>query len=469
MLTFALSALAEEGDLLWNQYYGNSNTEAAYSVLETDDSGLITAGVSFQGSDGDIWVIKTDALGDSVWSRYYDFSPRDIAVAIAPTSDGGFVLAGLTNYYIYFRSDILLMKITSHGDLVWRKAYGGILDDYAFDVIETDDGGFILAGATNSQQYGTYFGQLCILKTNAQGDSLWSKRYEGNPFSEATQIMQMPDNGYMVAGYVSTTPSNMDIWLLRTDQNGDTLWTETYGSPNGDYAWSMITTRDDNLVLSGMFNYVLDTDISSAALIMKTTIEGDSIWAQLYGGTGINEAYDVIELSSGGYLLAVHGIRDLIRTDDLGALMWQKSFDIDNQYVPYSVLENSQFDYIIAGQSIITADFNTDVWLAALEGVHTSVNPETVPVPDQFRITGVYPNPFNPTTTITFDLPVASEVRLDVFNVNGSQVGTGLAPTRYNAGTHSITFDGSHFSSGIYFYQLAAGEYSAIGKMVLLK
>jgi hypothetical protein len=165
-----------------------------------------------------------------------------------------------------------------------------------------------------------------------------------------------------------------------------------------------------------------------------------------------------------------------IKYDLNGTELWVALYNgpANNDDYAYALVVDDSGNVYVTGQStgIGTGwDYATIKYSEIVPGVE---NDPSSHIPDEFALRGPYPNPFNPTTTISFDLPVASQVKLDVFDINGNRVGVacplgGIVPTGYNPGTHQITFDGSGLASGVYIYRLEAEEYRASGKMVLLK
>jgi hypothetical protein len=198
---FAVSALAQPNpDTLWTRTYGGSNDDYAWSVEQTADGGYIVAGStnSFGAGDFDCYLVKTNSQGDTLWTRTYGGSDDDRATSIQQTADGGYIVAGFTLSFGAGSGDFYLVKTNSLGDTLWTRTYGGSSDDKGFSVQRTADGGYIVAGFTLSFGAGGY--DFYLVKTNSQGDTLWTRTYGGSNQDEARSAQQTADGGYIVAG-----------------------------------------------------------------------------------------------------------------------------------------------------------------------------------------------------------------------------------------------------------------------------
>jgi len=173
---------------------------------------------SFGAGDMDGWIIKVNSDGDSVWSKTYGGTERDVVMDLEQTEDGGFILAGSTESFGHMNNytDAWLIKIDSDGDTVWTKTWGSEeMHDAALSVVQTSDGGYIFTG----QLYiSTFVEDLWILKTDADGNMLWSKNYGGIFYSQGRCINKTSDGSLIITGeYYNEVTNNYDIWLLNFD------------------------------------------------------------------------------------------------------------------------------------------------------------------------------------------------------------------------------------------------------------
>jgi hypothetical protein len=202
--------------------YGGTYTDWAYSVQRTSDGGYILAGYTYSfGAGGfDIFLIKTDANGNIIWAKTYGGTDWDVARSVQQTSDGGYIVAGWTRSFGTGYYDIFLIKTDANGNIIWAKAYGGTNNDTAYSVQQTSDGGYIVAGRTGS--FGAGGLDIFLIKTDANGNIQWAKTYGGTDWDEAFSVQQTSDGGYIVAGTTwSFGAGGPDIFLIKTDANGN--------------------------------------------------------------------------------------------------------------------------------------------------------------------------------------------------------------------------------------------------------
>jgi hypothetical protein len=342
--------------------YGGASYDRAYSVQQTSDGGYIVAG--FTGSFGvgwvDIFLIKTYANGNIQWAKTYGGTGDDGAFSVQQTSDGGYIVAGTTGSFGAGDGDIFLIKTYANGNIQWAKTYRGTNYDVASSVQQTSDGGYIVAGYTVS--FGASGEDIFLIKTDTNGNVQWAKTYGGTDFDRASSVQQTSDGGYIVAGYTeSFGAGDGDIFLIKTDANGNIQWAKTYGGTSNDYANSVQQTSDGGYIVAG---YTASFGAGGDIFLIKTDANGNIQWAKTYGGTSVEVAFSVQQTSDGGYILA--GLIDsfgagdydifLIKTDANGNIQWAKTYGGTDLDWAFSVQKTSNGEYIVAG---FTASFGT--------------------------------------------------------------------------------------------------------------
>jgi arginine repressor len=232
--------------------YGGTYYEYAYSVQQTSDGGYIVAGWtnSFGADSTDIFLIKTDANGNIIWAKTYGGTSDDRARFVQQTSDGGYIVAGYTYFFGAASFDIFLIKTDANGNVQWAKTYGGTSYDWDYSVQQTSDGGYIVAGWTWS--FGAGYDDIFLIKTDTNGNIIWAKTYGGTGYEKAFSVQQTSDGGYIVAGSTgSFGVGGGDLFLIKTDANGNVIWAKTYGGTSGDVAYSVQQTSDGGYIVSG--------------------------------------------------------------------------------------------------------------------------------------------------------------------------------------------------------------------------
>jgi len=302
--------------------YGGTDDDYAYSVQQTSDGGYIVAGwtTSFGADSTDIFLIKTDANGNVQWAKTYGGTDDDMVYSVQQTSDGGYIVAGTTWSFGAGSADLFLIKTDANGNIIWAKTYGGTYYEYASSVQQTSDGGYIVVGGTSS--FGAGSPDIFLIKTDANGNIQWAKTYGGTDWEEVSSVQQTSDGGYIVAGLTDSFGAGYyDIFLIKTDANGNIQWAKTYGGTDYDWANSVQQTSDGGYIVASFTLSFIGGwgDI----FLIKTDTNGNLQWAKTYGGTYWEEAYSVQQTSDGGYIVAGEtrsfgaGNRDifLIKTD----------------------------------------------------------------------------------------------------------------------------------------------------------
>jgi hypothetical protein len=234
------------GDSMWTTIVEENSV--GYSVQQTSDSGYIVAGVNMD--HGDLFLMKTNSMGDTVWTKNYGGAFGEICRSVQQTADNGFILVGETSSYGSGDDDIWLLKTNEDGDTLWTKTYGGTSWDYGHSVDQTFDGGYIVTGRTNSFCVG--LSDIWLLRTDANGDTLWTKTFGGTGCEGGRFVQQTFDGGFMIVGYTdSFGAGDYDAWILKTNGNGDTLWTTLYGGPEFDRFYVGQQTSDAGYIFAG--------------------------------------------------------------------------------------------------------------------------------------------------------------------------------------------------------------------------
>jgi len=359
----------ESPETLWEKTYGESNNDIGYSVQETSDGGFVIAGVTYDGSSGIyVWLIKTDSLGYALWARTYGEGSMDYGWSVKQTRDDGYIIAGQTASFGMGSDDVYLIRTNAQGDILWEKTYGGTSSDHGYSVQETADGGYIVAGETYSFGAGNL--DVYLIKTDENGDTLWTKTFGGEGFDRGYSVQETRDGGYIITGSIRSFGTEYsDVWLIKTDENGDALWTKAYGGSNYDKGHSVEQTSDGGYIIAGK-TYSLGAGNSDVYLI-KTDSLGHTKWTKTYGGTGEDIGYAVQETSDGGYIVAGvtssfgEGLADvyLIKTDIDGDVVWIETYGGEYEEEGRSVQQTSDGGYIIAGSTFSFGSGNHDVYL----------------------------------------------------------------------------------------------------------
>jgi len=216
LLVFKLNS---DGGVIWAKTYGGSNNDYLDSIQQTRDGGCIITGTTDSYSAGRILIIKLDSNGEINWSKIYKVGGDDVSISIQQTSDGGYIVGGMTSSVGAGSYDCFVIKLDSNGNKIWAKTYGGGYNDEANSIIQTSDGGYIVGGKTKS--FGTGDNDYLIIKLRSDGSLSWANTFGGSNSDWINDIIQTPDGGYIVAGETfSFGEFNGDFLVLKLDSNG---------------------------------------------------------------------------------------------------------------------------------------------------------------------------------------------------------------------------------------------------------
>ena len=280
--------------------------------------------VSFNYGGSDFWVVKINAIGDIEWEKTYGGSNEDAAYSIQQTLDGGYIVAGYTgsnNGDVIGNlgyDDYWVVKLTSEGIIEWQKTYGGSYYDRAYFVQQTTDSGYILIGSASSSDgdleinYGV--DDIFIVKISSEGDIEWKKSFGGSGFDYSFSAIQANDGGYIISGYTDSTDISgitnlgfVDCLIIKLDTNGTIEWQKIYGGSNVELLSSIKKTADGGYIFTGFTNSD-DIDVSVTYgnrdyWVVKLNALGTIEWEKTYGGTSFDSGTDIQQTTDGGYVI----------------------------------------------------------------------------------------------------------------------------------------------------------------------
>jgi len=482
---FVTAPLHAQPDSLWSRTYGGENSEECHSLIQTADGGYALAGTTESLGAGwtDFCLVRTDENGDSLWSRTYGGEGMDECYSLVQTADGGYALAGSTTSFGAGYWNFRLVRTDENGDSLWSRTYGGIVGD-RLSLVQTWDGGYALAGWT---YYGAGGYGFWLVRTDENGDSLWSGTYGGHEDGECLSLVQTADGGYALAGWTYSfgAVGRWDFWLVRTDDNGDSLWSRTYGGEGMDICYSLVQTADGGFALAG-YTYSFGAGESDFWLV-RTDENGDSLWSRTYGGGSYEHCSSLVQTADGGYALAGYtcsfGAGDgdfwLVRTDENGDSLWSRTYDGEGGDECYSLVQTADGGFALAGSTWSSDAGYFDFWLVKLGPDPVSV-PESdfILHPSAFILSPPYPNPFNAKAVTRYELRGASRVNLALYDINGRLVQT-LMEGWQEAGEHRVVIDANRWTdrnvyptvlpAGVYLLRLTDGRQVGLSKVCLIK
>jgi hypothetical protein len=314
--------------------YGGPMAETGWNVINTGDGFLITADTaSFGAGNKDVYLIKTDEKGGLIWTRTYGDAGADTGIGLCKANDSGFLTAGGTSSYGSGETDVYVVKIDKDGELIWDRTFGGTNYDYAYS-ISPAPGGYILTGYTSSFSKNPD-SDLYLLKINEKGEKLWEKTFGGASWEAGYSVISLRQGGYAIAGYTDSYGSGKtDMYIIRTDASGNCVWARTFGGIREDRASSIIQAKDNNLVIAGKSGSYAARGFGWDIVLIKVDLGGNSLWSRVFPAADLDAGNAVVETEDRGYIIAgtkkCYGICDsnvyVIKTDSQGNSLWARIF-----------------------------------------------------------------------------------------------------------------------------------------------
>ncbi len=329
------------------------------TVEQTQDGGYILTGYTTDGEYGgeDVLLIKTNSMGETTWRKTFGGAGKDNGWAVRQIDDGGYIIAGFTNSFGSGDMDIYLIRTDDKGEAIWTTTFGGKGEEFGWDVRTTKDNEFIIAAQTTSIGKGEI--DAYLVKVDKDGKEAWSQPYGGAQIDRIFSVQQTPDGGYVAAGitysFTSVSPDDRDGYLLKTDSLGKLEWEKTFGKDLYDVAHSIALTQDTGYIITG-YGESFAIAGSRDVYLIKTDGKGQEQWVKTYGESGEERGIKGLQTKDGGYVAI--GFTDknrdmyLVRTDPSGDTLWTRTFGTaESVDFGYSVKEANDGGYIIVGHS----------------------------------------------------------------------------------------------------------------------
>jgi Secretion system C-terminal sorting domain len=511
------------------QVFGGLRPDEGYGIVQTGDSGFIVAGYTgdtvepglpdYHGGFEDAWVLKLDNSGNIVWEKCLGDTLEEEANSIVQTKDGGYCVAIRTessggevvppdSNWVVGASDGWIVKLTPDHQIQWATVIGGSNWDDVLSIIQSDDGGYAVAGYTASGDgcvTGHFGGDTIsdddawITKLDSAGHIEWSKCYGNMGEDWAQSIVQTPDHGFCFAGFTSLNGGEVtgyhggteDAWVAKIDSVGNFEWGKCFGGDSIDWATSVALTADSGFIVAGG-TYSNDGDVSgnhgdADAWVIKLNSTGDMQWQKCLGGSQIDKGWSAVQTSDGGYIVGCmamsndgdvtgnHGTKGdawIVKLDPNGMIEWQKCVGGSGLDAAYNIIQLLNGDFAFTGETesadgdIPFYHGNEDMLVAVLSN-SSSVVRGTAQTTGSISL---YPLPATNSITIDYSIPMAaSNLRIEVRNILGMIVSTSIENPG-EAGTHESNLDLSSFVPGCYFVTLSApGFYEAAPFQVIAR
>ncbi len=398
------------GQIDWIKTIGGTQEDNAQDITHTSDGGLAIIGYT-KSIDGDIsdhvteqndyWVTRLDANGSILWSKTYGGSADDRGEAIKTTNDGGFIITGYSrsadedvssNNGFY---DQWIVKLDASGNIQWEKSIGYSGSDQAFDIIQTNDGGYLTTGfldITASGGQGNFgrstsigafenpehgVGEFWCHKLDANGTIIWSRYFGGTNNDRSYAVLETSNHHFILAGSsestdfdITNSKGSYDFWVVKLAPNGDMIWQQSYGGSGIDIGYDITHTEDGNYIVVGDTRSA-DGDISNLKgsadfwVIKINDTDGSLMWERTFGGSDFDSARAITPLQNGGFAIVGSSKSDdtdvetnygqndfwVIKIGNDGTLLWEKNFGGSQLDIAFGVTETNNQKLVVIGST----------------------------------------------------------------------------------------------------------------------
>jgi hypothetical protein len=464
-------------DSLWSVRTRGSEIS---QVLETEDN-VYLALVERNGRDSlGGWLSAISPEGELIWSTRYYCGVFGGLYGMVPTADNQMALAGFFENYLPDGGDFMLLLVNPEGEEVSRNRYGGASSDQCMGIANAPEGGFMLVGSTWSFGAGSSDGW--IVRTNSEGDSLWSKTYGASSYERFTSIISTRDGGFAIAGYTTGNEmGNYGFWLVRLNADGDSLWSHVYGGGPNDFCHTVVEMDNGDFMLGGFTRrYRAGGD---AFMLIRVSSNGDFIRRRTFGGDQDDQCYSMTKTFDNQLVMAgmtrSFGVRNasiwMVKVNDENDIVWSRTFQDTSDARCRSIIQARDSSFVLGG-TCRSYDFQAGIgWL-----VKTGHDPLSVPrsplpdFPSSFILSPPYPNPFNSTTRIGFNLSArsaSSALNIAIFDPLGRRIADLIPPGTAGlpAGSHSVIWNAAGVPAGHYLIRLEAGGLSEVAGVQVVK
>lgn len=410
------------GDTIWTKTYGTSDNEFLWSSCKgyigeyyiVGYKGLIGSG------NESVYLFKTNENGDSLWARTYFLGEPSYGFYICPTSDNNYLICATLGTLGCGSEDACIIKVNGNGDTLWTWRFIRAGSQIPNAACNTFDGNYLIDA-------GDEYADICLIKMTPTGDTLWSRRYGGTPPRQCAYITQTLDSNYIIVGYRGEYGSGEeDVYLLKVDENGDSIWTRIYGGDTSDYGAHIYAMPDTNYLVVGWTRSYGATP--GDVYFFKTTNDGGILWTLRYGGNELDCGRRISPIMDGGYLIIGY-------TESYGAGL-------------------------------------ADVYLIRLgqePGISENQRSIKIIAPNLIN----YPNPAASNCVIHFQTEFPGLVSLEIYDASGRLVRR-LMNERKDIGKYTAVWDGTDehgkgCPAGVYFVQLESGGAHDVGKIILVR
>lgn len=447
--------------ITFQKTFGGSNHEQGWEVIQLPDSSYVVAGStrSFGDTDGDFYLIKTNKYGDLLWEKTYGGMETDFCWSFDKTFDGGFILAGITDSFGLEEVGYYLVKVDSSGNLMWQKQIPDSNMYYLKDVFQSFDSCYYFLGILSGD--GDLDNDIQVLKTDAMGNTIWQKTYGGEFNDIPNCFIQSSDTNILITGGMPTlNEGNHDVFLMSIDTSGNLVWTNTYGGMYGDIAQYLIKTYDNGYMISG-YTRSSTSDSLNKLYLIKLNNFYDTVWTKSYNNHFFVNGRGLAQTSDSGYIVTgsekitgnYYSRLYLLKIDKNGNEEWTVTHGEIGINYGLCVLPTFDEGYIVSGTNSSVGAGGEDVFLLKTDksGLSTGLS--------QYKFkqdVEIFPN------------PTTSRIRIKAKNIVGIELLDlqGMVIYKLETQCDSQEVDLHKLTKGIYLVKVITANGFSIEKII---
>jgi len=465
--------------ILWERVFDTGVKDQGTGFATDSQGNIIVAGTTVPQSvqppnHEDFLIVKYNLLGDTLWTRRFDAAVYEAAAGVAIDNADNIIVVGSTHTDTTY-SAMRIVKYDRDGNILYaRTSNSGEKDigEFGAGVATDSKNNIVVAGNRNSN-----WGDYTASKYDSSGNLLWVRTYDGGWEDCATDVAVDDSDNVIVTGY-SDSNNNWDWCTIKYSPSGDTLWIKRYDATIDDWAYGVTADKEGNIIVCGQVRPVY----RSRGAVVKYNRQGDTVWTRIFSDplepTGVQNFVDVAGDNSGNiYLIGNYVIWDgtkrfvdyyIAKCTSSGDTLWILRCDLNWEDEASGITLDRWNDVIVTGTTSANPNMGEyDYLTVKLHNVTNGVPEENV-APRGFFLHPNYPNPFNPSTVISYQLPACSFISLKVFDLLGREIET-LVSEEKLAGTYTAIWNATRFANGIYIARLSAGNFVASIKLLLIR
>jgi hypothetical protein len=468
----------DEGEEQWRVIFEDEGNGVLYGIAAAGDGTYVLSGYKFVNGE-DCWLMKIDEDGGIIWSETYGSNRREWGGEVIKTRDGGFALGGFTSFDDDRNVEGLLLKVNENGEEEWLSTFGTEYNEQTLYIVQTHDGGYAAAGEIATVEMSST-SDMFLARLDSEGDVIWMESYGGNLETGGETIYAIQqsklDHGFILAGIVP--PGNPALRIVRTDQHGEEMWTMDMQGASSNGLTGLVELPDHSYVVSGSANrYWIEGEPDLDSFFLGKTTP-DPLVDEAVELAVTDRSLDFGEVwTDSTSTLNIEVYNEGLRYGDIDSIVVIEGFDVfscpldsalrlfpeDTTFLPVTFQPID--DTLYTGTILLWFGDRQNIGITLSGRGAINSAPEEPHVLREFALYEAYPNPFNSTTSICYQLSEDVEVTLKIFDISGREVVT-LVNGKLNAGYHTVAWE-ANVPSGLYVCRMEAGSYTRSIKLVL--